>query len=104
MYTAYGTSKQTKEKNMLESALGSGLLTLVVLAAFMVACPVLCICFSIFADNINLNGAFDKLGAFVVSLIFIPIILFFKIIDAIKSPFIDPEMKYAIDNINSLRA
>lgn len=89
---------------MFESALASGLLTLVVLAAFMVACPVLCICFSIFADNINLNGSFEKIGESVVSLIFIPIILFFKIFDAIKSPFIAPDMKYAIDNINSLRS
>ena len=89
---------------MPESALASGLLTLVVLCAFMVACPVLCLCFSIFSDSINLNGAFEKIGEAVVSLVFIPVVIFFKIVDAITSPFVEPEMKYAIDHINSLRA
>ncbi len=89
---------------MFESALMSGFLTLVVLIAFMVACPVLCIIFSIFSDSMNINGSFEKIGVSLVSLIFIPFVLFFKIIDAITSPFIEPKMKHAIDNINSLRA
>jgi hypothetical protein len=89
---------------MFESALASGLLTLVVLGAFMVACPVLCFCFSIFSDSININGIFEKIGVSLVNLMFIPLILFFKIIDAITSPFVEPNMKYAIDNANSLRA
>lgn len=89
---------------MLESALVNGLLTLVVLAAFMVACPVLCLFFSIFSDILNLDGAFEKLGASVVSLAFIPFIFFFKVIDAITSPFVEPHMKEAIDNINSFRS
>lgn len=88
---------------MPESALASGLLTLVVLGSFMVACPVLCLFFSIFADSINLGGAFEKIGESVVNLVFIPIIIFFKIVDAVTSPFIEPKMKYAIDNANSLR-
>ena len=88
----------------MESALMSGFFTLVVIVAFMVACPVLCIIFSIFSDSININGTFEKLGISLVSLIFIPFILFFKIIDAITSPFVEPEMKQAIKNINSLRA
>ena len=89
---------------MFESALVSGLLTLVVLVAFMVACPVLCFFFSIFSDSININGVFEKIGITFVSLIFIPFVLFFKIIDAITSPFIEPRMKHAIANVNSLRA
>ena len=88
---------------MFESALVSGFLTFVVIIAFMVACPVLCFFFSIFSDSININGTFEKVGTSLVSLIFIPFILFFKIIDAITSPFIEPKMKQAIDNINSLR-
>jgi hypothetical protein len=88
---------------MPESALASGLLTLIVICAFMVACPVLCFIFSIFSDSINLNGAFEKLGVTVVSLVFIPVTIFFKIIDAITAPTIEPKMKYAIDNANSLR-
>ncbi|HEY3306821.1 MAG TPA: hypothetical protein VGJ93_00050 [Desulfuromonadaceae bacterium] len=89
---------------MLESALANGLLTLAVLAAFMVACPVLCLFFSIFSDILNLNGSFEKLAASVIGLAFIPFILFFKIIDMITSPFVEPHMKYAIDNINSFKA
>ena len=89
---------------MLESVLANGILTLVVLAAFMVACPVLCLFFSIFSDILNLNGAFEKIGAAVVSLAFIPVIIFFKIIDAVTSPLVEPHMKYALDNINSLKA
>ncbi len=88
---------------MPESALASGLLTVVFLGAFMVACPLLCIIFSIFSDSINLNGAFEKIGETVISLVFIPIILFFKILDMVTSPFVEPEMRYAIDNVNSLR-
>lgn len=89
---------------MPESALASGLLTLVVLGSFMVACPVLCFIFSIFADSINLGGAFEKIGESVVSLVFIPIIIVFKILDAVTSPFIAPDMRYAITNANNLRA
>ncbi len=89
---------------MFESALASGLLTLVVLAAFVVACPVLCFFFSIFSDSMNIDGPFEKIGVAFVSLIFIPFILFFKIIDAVTSPFIETKMKYAIDHANDLRA
>ncbi len=89
---------------MLESALFSALLTLVVVIAFMVACPVLCFFFSIFSDSLNINGSFEKIGTSLVSLIFIPFVLFFKIIDAITSPFIEPKMKQAIDNRNNMRA
>lgn len=89
---------------MFESALVSGFVTFVVFVAFMVACPVLCIFFSIFSDRMNINGTFEKIGVSLVSLIFIPFVLFFKIIDAITSPFIEPRMKDAIDNINNLRA
>lgn len=89
---------------MFESALVSAFVTFVVFVAFMVACPVLCIFFSIFSDSININGTFEKMGISLVSLVFIPFILFFKIIDAITSPFIEPTMKDAIKNINSLRA
>lgn len=88
---------------MFESALVSGLFTLVVLVAFMVACPVLCLLFSIFSDSINLSGSFEKIGIAFVNLIFIPFVLLFKIIDAITSPFIEPTMKHAIENRNSLR-
>ncbi|MSN24518.1 MAG: hypothetical protein GJV46_01480 [Geobacter sp.] len=88
---------------MFESALASGLLTLVVIVAFMVACPVLCILFSIFSDSININGSFEKIGDSLVSLVFLPIVLFFKIIDTITSPFIEPSMKEAIENRNSMR-
>lgn len=89
---------------MFESALVSGFLTFIVLVAFMVACPVLCFMFSIFADSINLEGHFEKIGIAFVNLIFIPFVLFFKIIDAITSPFIEPKMKRAIENRNNLRA
>lgn len=88
---------------MLESALAYGFLTLVVIIAFMVACPVLCFIFSIFSDSINLNGTFEKLGSSCINLVFIPFVLFFKIIDAITSPFVEPRMKQAIDNRNSMR-
>lgn len=104
MYTLFKNSKRSKEKKMFESALVSGLLTLVVLAAFMVACPVSCFFFSIFSDTLNLNGSFDKIGESIVSLVFIPFILLFKIIDAITSPFVEQRMKYAIDHRNDLRA
>ncbi|OGR26003.1 MAG: hypothetical protein A2X83_12380 [Desulfuromonadales bacterium GWD2_54_10] len=80
------------------------ILTVAVLAAFMVACPVLCFFFSIFSDTLNLNGSFDSIGESIVGLIFIPFIILFKIIDAITSPFVDPTMKYAIDHRNDLRA
>ena len=89
---------------MFESTLITVLFTLVFFVAFMVVCPVLCLFFSIFTDSLNLNGSFEKIGTSVVSLVFIPFILFFKIIDAITSPFVEPKMKYAIDNANSLRA
>jgi predicted tellurium resistance membrane protein TerC len=89
---------------MFESALVSGFLTFIVLVAFMVACPVLCFMFSIFSDSINLNGPFEKIGIAFVNLIFIPFVLFFKIVDAITSPFIEPKMKSAIENRNNLRA
>ena len=80
------------------------ILTLLVLCWFMVACPVLCICFSIFADSINLSGTFEKIGETVVSVLFVPIFLLGKILDAITSFFIEPNMKYAIDNANNLRS
>jgi hypothetical protein len=70
----------------------------------MVACPVLCFIFSIFADSININGSFEKLGDTVINLAFIPFIIFFKIVDAVTSPFVEPEMREAIDNRDSLRA
>lgn len=89
---------------MFESTLISVLVTLVFFVAFMVICPVLCLFFSIFTDTLNLSGSFEKIGVAAVSLIFIPFTLLFKIIDAITSPFIAPEMKYAIDNANSLRS
>lgn len=89
---------------MFESALVSGFLTFVVLVAFMVACPVLCIIFSIFSDSINISGTFENIGVSLVNLIFIPFVLFFKIIDAITSPFIESNMKEAIENRNNLRA
>ena len=89
---------------MFESALASVIVTVVVLAAFMVACPVLCFFFSIFSDTLNLNGSFDKIGEAIVGLVFIPFIILFKIIDAVTSPFVDPRMKYAIDHRNDLRA
>ena len=89
---------------MFESTLINVLFTLVFFVAFMVACPVLCFCFSVFSDTLNLNGSFDKIGESVVSLIFIPFILLFKIIDAITSPFVESKMKYAIDHRNDLRA
>lgn len=88
---------------MVESGLVSGLFTLVVFVAFMVACPVLCIMFSIFSDSINIGGSFEKMGIAFVNLIFIPFVLLFKIIDAITSPFVEPTMKHAIDNRNNLR-
>lgn len=88
---------------MLESALASGVLTLAVFGAFMVACPVLCFMFSIFSDSMNISGAFEKIGISVVDLIFIPVVLFFKIVDAVTSPFVESDMKYAIDHANSLR-
>lgn len=88
---------------MFESTLVNVLFTLVFFVAFMVACPVLCFFFSIFSDTLNLNGSFDKIGESIVSLIFIPFILLFKIIDAITSPFVEPRMKYAIDHRNDLR-
>lgn len=88
---------------MFESALLSALVTIVVLIAFMVACPVLCFCFSIFSDSINVNGIFEKAGIAFVNLIFIPFVLFFKIVDAFTSPTIEPKMKHALENINSLR-
>lgn len=89
---------------MFESALASGLFALVFFVAFMVACPVLCFMFSIFSDSMNIDGPFEKIGVSFVSLIFIPFILFFKIIDAVTSPFIETKMKYAIDHANDLRA
>jgi len=89
---------------MPESSLVSGLITLVVLGWFMVACPVLCIAYSIFADSINISGIFEKIGDAVVNLIFIPVILLGKILDAVTSPFVAPDMKYAIDHANSLRS
>ena len=89
---------------MFESTLVTVLFTLVFFVAFMVICPVLCFFFSIFTDTLNLNGSFDKIGESLVSLIFIPFILLFKIIDAVTSPFVDPKMKYAIDHRNDLRA
>ena len=104
MYTAYEFSNELKEKKMFESVLASVLFTLVFFVAFMVICPVLCFFFSIFADTLNLNGSFEKIGETVVSLIFIPFILLFKIIDAVTSPFIEPKMKYALDHANDLRA
>ena len=104
MYTLFETSKRSKEKKMFESTLVNVLFTLVFFVAFMVACPVLCFCFSIFSDTLNLNGSFDKIGESLVSLIFIPFILLFKIIDAVTSPFVDPKMKYAIDHRDDLKA
>jgi hypothetical protein len=88
---------------MLGSSLVLAFITLVVFIAFMVACPVLCIIFSIFTDSININGTFEKAGTSFVDLIFIPFVLFFKIIDTITSPFVEPHMKDAIDNINNMR-
>ena len=88
---------------MPESTLVSNLITLVVLGWFMIACPVLCICFSIFSDTINIGGIFEKIGDTVVNVVFIPIILLGKILDAVTSIFIEPDMKYAIDHANSLR-
>ena len=89
---------------MFGSVLVSVLFTLVFFVAFMVICPVLCFFFSIFTDTLNLNGSYEKIGESVVSLIFIPFIMLFKIIDAITAPFIEPKMKYAIDHANNLRA
>lgn len=88
---------------MFESAIASGFLTLAVFGAFMVACPVLCFFFSIFSDSVNINGTFEKIGIAIVDLVFLPVVLFFKIVDAVTSPFIEPKMKYAIDHANSLR-
>lgn len=89
---------------MFESTLANVLFTLVFFVAFVIACPACCIAFSIFSDSLNINGSFDSIGESLVSLIFIPFILLFKIIDAITSPFVSSNMRYAIDHRNDLRA
>lgn len=89
---------------MPDSALVAGLFALGVLGWFMVACPVLCICFSIFADSINLGGAFERIGGAAVTVAFVPVFLLGSVLDAVTSPFIEDDMQYAIDNADSLRS
>lgn len=88
---------------MPDTGLVAGLFDIIVLGWFMVACPVLCVCFSIFADSINLGGAFEKIGGAAVTVTFVPVILLGSIVDAVTSPFIEDDMKDAIDNADSLR-
>lgn len=88
---------------MPESSLISGLLTLVVVCWFMIACPVGCFIFSIFSDSLNISGAFEKAGIAFTSVIMIPFFIFGKIVDAVTSPFVAADMRYAIDHRDDLK-